>query len=128
MISMGGEGAGKGNPRCKGEGREVWRDEFTLVFVIYRDHQLFINVDHENTEGSIRVAIGWLVYQDSNEIVILMDRSFNPQPSERNSRSSGLRIIRSNILYISDVPKSMLDKLTSDFNLDRYTKKQVNEK
>lgn len=119
---MGGEGARQNNSGCKGEEKEVRREDFALVYVIYRDHVLFINQDPEDIVVSVRVAIGWLVYQNSEEIVLLMDRSFNPQPSERIGRSSGLRILRSNVLHISDVPKSMLDKLTSDFNVDRYTK------
>ncbi len=119
---MGGEGARQNNTGCNREEKEVRRDDFALVYVIYRDHVLFINEDPENIVVSVRVAIGWLAEHNSDEIVLLMDRSCNPQPSERIGRSSGLRILRSDILHISEVPKSMLDKLTSDSNVDRYTK------
>jgi hypothetical protein len=127
MSSSGGEGARLNCFRCEKKDREIWRDDFAFVHVKYWDHVLFKNVELEKILISQREAIGWLVYQDSNVIVLLMDRSCNPQSSEKADLASGLRILRSCITKISDVSPSVLDKLTSSERLDKIRKNKSEE-
>lgn len=97
----GGERASQVRPRCYYE--KGWKDEHKLVRLRYWDHVLFRNTRPEQVELTEREVVGWLVYQDPNKIMILTERSRNPQPNECVDPASGFQIVRSCIIEICEI-------------------------
>jgi hypothetical protein len=107
--------------------KEERRDEPRLVYIRYLDHVLFRNMDTSEIKLAERV-VGWLTYQDQEKVLIQTEKSANHHRGEFEDLASGFLIERNCIKTIAEINLDhVLDKLTSDFNLDRYTKKQVNE-
>jgi len=96
--------------RCN-NGKE-WKEEYKLVHVKYMDHLLFRNIRPGTVTISEREAVGWLVNTDSSEITILSEKSSCPQPFEKIDHASGLTLVRSCIISISEHAKK--DRLTFD--------------
>ena len=70
-------------PRCYNEIVERESGEkFPLVFVKYHDHVLFRNIRPVQIHIAEREAVGWLVYQNDDEIVVVADNSSKPLPFE----------------------------------------------
>lgn len=78
-------------------------DEGSPVYVRYKDHVLFKNVQQPNAEAVERETIGWLTRQTDEIMLIEHDRTIlNPQiPS---GRGNGVIILKSCILEIRRIP------------------------
>lgn len=73
----------------------------SLVYVRYRDHVLFRNVDSSIYRPHEREAVGWLVKENEEAVWILWDRSVQKLPYERTKpEESGLVILKAVILEL----------------------------
>jgi hypothetical protein len=72
-----------------------------LVYVRYRDHVLYSRMDPAALSPQIREAVGWLIYEAPDYLVISWDRDAGP-PSLRGGdpKASGLVLLRSDILEL----------------------------
>ena len=71
----------------------------SLVIVIYNDHIEFRNSSHKLYFDNIkRKAVGWLILETDDYLILLFDRSVEPLPFE--VPESGLKILKSDIKEI----------------------------
>lgn len=76
----------------------------TAVYVRYRDHVLFKDVDPSAYRPFTREAIGWLEHEDGDCIRLVWERFAEPAPSGgAKQRASGLVIMKSSILELRRV-------------------------
>ncbi len=86
-------------------------------------------MDTSEVKLAEREVVGWLKFQDQEKVLIQTEKSANPHRGEFGDIASGFLIERNCIKMIAEINLDhVLDKLTSDSNIDRYTKKQVKEK
>jgi hypothetical protein len=72
-----------------------------LVYICYRDHVLFHRTTPITMKTEIREAVGWLVYDCANYIIICWDRNADPPTLKGGDpKASGLVIIRSDIVEL----------------------------
>lgn len=71
--------------------------EIAPIYVKYRDHVLFKNCDPAEIRPCVREVIGWLVSENSEAILICVDRPVNPLAHEKIA-ATGLVILRNAIL------------------------------
>lgn len=75
-----------------------------LVYIRYRDHLLFKNLNPDNHFPSERECVGWVWKETSDAVWILWDRSVTPLPYERvRPRETGLVILKSDILEVREL-------------------------
>jgi hypothetical protein len=75
-----------------------------LVYVRYRDHVLFRNVNSSLYEPGEREAVGWLTKENEEAVWILWDRSVKLLPHERTQhKESGLLILKSDIIEMRKI-------------------------
>ena len=74
-----------------------------LVKVRYKDHVLFRHVDVERLEVVRREAIGWIVDQDEERIVLVSDRVVGESPIESGPLSSGLVLLRALVESVEEI-------------------------
>jgi hypothetical protein len=73
----------------------------SIVYLRYRDHVLYSRMDPAALSPQIREAVGWLIYEAPDYLVISWDRHAGP-PSLRGGdpKASGLVLLRSDILEL----------------------------
>jgi len=69
-----------------------------LVYVRYRDHLLFRNIDSNMIGPCVREVVGWLIRETEDALVLCFDRTVGNLPYEVPSKESGLIILKENIL------------------------------
>jgi hypothetical protein len=78
-----------------------------LVYVCYRDHVLFHRSNPIIMRPQIREAVGWLVYDCANYIIMCWDRNADPPTLKGGDpKASGLVIIRSDIIEFKELKGS----------------------
>jgi len=70
-----------------------------LVKIKYFDHVEFRNVSVEKVYPALREAVGWIVYEDSESIILVFDRPCDTI----SSKPSGLCILKSGIVGVEEV-------------------------
>jgi len=75
-----------------------------LVYVRYLDHVLFHQADPLPLKPQLREAVGWLVHQTQDYVIITWDRKADP-PALKNGdpKASGLVLMRRDILRLLKV-------------------------
>jgi len=75
-----------------------------LVYIRYRDHLLFKNLNPNNQFPSERECVGWVWKETFDVVWILWDRSVTPLPHERvRPQESGIVILKSDILEKKEI-------------------------
>ena len=74
-----------------------------LIYVKYLDHVLFRNTNPSLFKPQVRKAIGWLVKEDDKAIFIIFDGPEERLPYEKLDPSSGLIILKSEILEMKKI-------------------------
>jgi len=70
-----------------------------LVYIRYRDHVLFRDMDPNTARSFTRECVGWLDYEDQEHIRIVWERFAMPDPlGESKPRATGLVILKKAIL------------------------------
>jgi hypothetical protein len=78
-----------------------------LVFVRYRDHVMFSRATAEAMQPQIRKAVGWLVYECAQYIILSYDvDDMPPTLKGGDPKASGLVLLRSDILEFKRLEKS----------------------
>jgi len=77
--------------------------EDVLVYICYKDHLLYRNVDPENLSIPVRQTVGWLVNENAEAINIVWDRCVKPIPGEKRSKT-GLFILKNDIVEMRKIP------------------------
>ena len=76
----------------------------TVVFIRYKDHVLFKDVDAQDYRPWTRETVGWLDHQDDEFVRIVWERFLEPNPPENaRLRSTGLSISRNDIMEMKRV-------------------------
>jgi len=83
------------------------------IYVRYKDHVIFKNIQQPITEAVERETIGWLTKQNEEIMLIEHDRTI-PNAQIPNGQGSGVIILKSCILEMHKLP---LQKI-SDWNLN----------
>jgi hypothetical protein len=72
-----------------------------LVFVRYRDHVLYHRADPALVKPQVREAVGWLISQTNDYVIIAWDRDAEPPTLKGGDpKASGLVLLRSDILEL----------------------------
>lgn len=76
-----------------------------IVFVKYSDHVLYNRASALAMQPQIREAVGWLVYECEQYIIISWDRDAQP-PTLHNGdpKASGLVLLKPDILELKQLP------------------------
>jgi len=75
-----------------------------VVYIRYRDHILFHRVDPLSLEPQLREAVGWLVHQAPEYVIITWDRKADPPTLKGGDpKASGLVLIRRDIFELRKV-------------------------
>lgn len=78
--------------------------EERFVYVRYRDHVLYHRTNPGIVKPQIREAVGWLVYNCANYIVLCWDRSADPPTLKGGDpNASGLVIVHSDIIELQEL-------------------------
>lgn len=76
----------------------------SLVYVRYRDHVLYHRGDPALMKPQTREAVGWLVYDCAEYIIICWDRDAGqPTLKSGDPKASGLVLLRPEILELKEV-------------------------
>lgn len=76
----------------------------SLVYVRYKDHVFFKDVESEGCKPFIRETVGWLDYEDDEYIRVVWERFAQPHINvEATIRSTGLVILKKAIMEIKHV-------------------------
>ncbi len=71
----------------------------SLVYVRYRDHVLFRDMNPETVRPFTRECVGWLDYEDAECVRLVWERYAMPDPpGESKPRATGLVILKKAIL------------------------------
>ena len=71
----------------------------SLVYVRYRDHVLFKDVDPVTATPFTRECVGWLDYDGEDHIRLVWERFAMPDPpNESKARATGLVILKKAIV------------------------------
>jgi hypothetical protein len=71
----------------------------SVVYIRYRDHVLFNEVDASQQRPWIRECLGWLDYEDDEYVRIVWERYAMPDPpNESKPKATGLVILRRAII------------------------------
>ena len=118
----GGSGKREDRPGCNYEkGEKEERGRYPLVYVKYHDHVLFRNLRPVQIPIAEREAVGWLVFQNDDEIVVIADKSSKPLPFEKTDSKIGLRLVRSCVKEIREIRNPVPDTLTSSLDVEINT-------
>jgi len=72
-----------------------------IVYVRYRDHVLFHRGDPAAMKPQVREAVGWLVGDCQDYVIICWDRDAEPPTLKGGDpKASGLVILRSDVLEL----------------------------
>ena len=76
----------------------------SVVKIRYRDHVLYHRGDPAVMKPEIREAVGWLVYDCQDYIIICWDRNAEPPTLKGGDpKASGLVILRSDMLEMKKI-------------------------
>ena len=75
----------------------------SAIYVRYKDHVLFKNIQHPMEKAMERETIGWLSKENSEIILVEHDRTM-PNVELGNGKSNGLILLKSCILEIRELP------------------------
>ena len=91
-----------------------------LIFVRYLDHVLYNRTSALAMKPQIREAVGWLVYECEQYIILSWDRDADPPTLHGGDpKASGLVLLRSDILELSRLGTLLLQQAESELNLKR---------
>lgn len=79
------------------------KGELKLARVKYMDHVLFRNSDPYLLKPSMREAIGWVIKETDEALWICFDKAYESQSFEKLDPSSGLIILKSDILEVKEI-------------------------
>jgi len=72
-----------------------------VVYACYRDHVFFSRCDPMFMKPQVREAIGWLVYECEDYVIVSWDREADrPTLKGGDPKASGLVLLRSDILEL----------------------------
>jgi len=74
-----------------------------VVFIRYQDHVLFKDASASQYKPWTRETIGWLDYEDEEFVRIVWEQFHEPAPPLARVRSTGLSILRKDIIEIRRV-------------------------
>ena len=77
-------------------------NDFTLTYVIYRDHVEFRNSNSITMRPCVRETIGWKAFENSEAICICSDLPAKPLENLK-TKESGLLILKSDIIELIDI-------------------------
>jgi len=92
----------------------------SAVYIRYKDHVLFKNIEQPVEEAVERETIGWLTKQTEEIMLIEHDRTI-PDAQIPSGSGSGLIILKSCILEIHELPLQKISYCT--LNLPKTTNK-----
>jgi len=73
----------------------------SLVYVRYQDHVLYHRGDPLALKPQVREAVGWLVYEAEDYVIISWDRDAGPPTLKGGDpKASGLVLLRGDILEL----------------------------
>ncbi len=90
------------------------------VYIRYKDHVLFKNIQHPMEEAMQRETIGWLSKENSEIILVEHDRTMS-NSELCSGQSNGLIILKSCIIEIRKLP--LQESLKWDLNSNETTDK-----
>lgn len=93
----------RGEERNKNKQSITHTHTHTRIYVKYLDHILFRNADPDLFKPIPREALGWLIKEDNEAIWILFDKTVEILPSEKFDPSSGIIILKNNILEMKEI-------------------------
>lgn len=75
-----------------------------IVYVRYHDHVLYNRGDPALMKPQVREAVGWLVYECADYIIMAWDRDAGP-PTLRGGdpKATGLVVLRTDILELKKI-------------------------
>jgi predicted type IV restriction endonuclease len=88
-----------------------------VVFVRYIDHVMYNRTSALTMQPQVREAVGWLVYEAENYIIISYDRDAGPPTLHGGDpKASGLVLLKSDILRMAELNlKSKRDKQETEY-------------
>jgi len=88
-----------------------------VVFVRYVDHVMYNRTSALTMRPQVREAVGWLVYEAENYIIISYDRDAGPPTLHGGDpKASGLVLLKSDILRMAELNlKSKRDKQETEY-------------
>lgn len=95
-----------------------------LVFVRYSDHVLYNRASVLFMQPQIREAVGWLVYEAEQYIILSWDRDADPPTLHGGDpKASGLVLLKTDILDMKKLKVQLLQR-NLEFNLNCNPAKQ----
>lgn len=85
------------------ENKKTYIHTHTLIYVRYLDHVLFRNADPVLFKPAVREATGWKINEDNEALWICFDKPIERLPYEKLDPSSGLVILKCDILEIKEI-------------------------
>lgn len=73
------------------------------VYLRYLDHVLFRNADPDVIKPVVREAMGWVVKDDDEAIMIVFDKSVDRLLHEKDSIASGLVVLKKDVLEMKRI-------------------------
>ena len=74
-----------------------------IVKIRYYDHVLFKNVNPEILKPAIREAVGFLNFENDQFIRLIVDVPYEKLPYEKPDQTSGLVILKENIIERKEI-------------------------
>ena len=93
----------RGEEKNKNKHHTTHTHTYTPIYVKYFDHVLFRNADPDLIKPILREALGWLIKEDNDAIWILFDKTVNNLLFEKFEPSSGLIILKRNIIEMKNI-------------------------
>ncbi|HML03156.1 MAG TPA: hypothetical protein VK487_07265 [Candidatus Bathyarchaeia archaeon] len=74
--------------------------EAQIIKIRYRDHIIYNRGNPLAMKPQVREAVGWLVYECADYIVLCWDRTIDPSTLKRAPQANGLVLLRAEILEL----------------------------
>jgi hypothetical protein len=98
-----------------------------FIYVRYQDHVLYNRSSTLAMQPQVREAVGWLVYEAEQYIILSWDRDAAPPTLHGGDpKASGLVLLKTDILDLQELKVHLLQR-NFEFNLNRNPAKQENE-
>jgi hypothetical protein len=96
-----------------------------LIFVRYRDHVLYNRASALAVQPQIREAVGWLIYEAEQYIILSWDRDGDPPTLHGGDpKASGLVLLKSDIIRcVKFRPQPLLE----NYELNLKSKRSIEE-
>ncbi len=80
----------------------------TVIFVLYLDHVLYNRASALAMKPQTRAAVGWLIYECEQYIILTWDRDIDPPTIKGGDpKASGLVLLKSDILELIRIKLSV---------------------